>query len=785
MMKTIHSANLILIAAIAGCSGGASSPEPSPASGDPITEARTTPDVPETADASAAVAENDPAADQQSRGFPAEDRSDPQYTGRRRALLVGCTEYDSLSSRRDLKGPANDVVLLRKLLLDRYRFQPEDITVLAEQDDVDQAFANLEIADQLSCERPTHDAIINALEELGDEADEGDTIFILLSGHGCRQPGIETTSALDVEKDGLDELFLPCDIGKWNRRIQAIENAIVDDELEDLLAAMVGKGAFVFFVADSCHSGTVTRGEEDEDTATREVDPVGELGVPADAIAAVKSASTVDRPTEEETNWIDAAAASGGSSGLVALYAVMSHQEAIESRVVPGGPKHGRLSYAIYDILNTCERPISYRELNRRILWRFAQRDWISKSTPGIEGTVSALNRQVLEADDIERPPVQLLVDGDRYLVSGGSLHDLTVGSVLAVEDADDVVLGYVQVRQALPLSAVVEPVAWGGVPQVDELPEFSGCRLVYREMGDLQLPVGLQVEGFDGDAEAAAVAALTQALESIAGDERSLVRIAGDPAEAVWIAVGTPQGVFLQKADSERFDFTDTDALAAARMRGQVFGPYPAEDRPVARLQSDLNRIARAVNLLKLAEETAALENPTVKIAIEVTHESKSPDGLQSASADVQEGDRLLLKVRNEGYEPVSIVVFYVDNAYSISSFFPNLRRPDDLINNKIGRREELYRDIAFNINADTLGWEHVVVIAVPASQEDAVNELVQLQQEQLQGAATRSAENALNTPLARLIDNTVTGTRGDPESAPPLGSYSVHRITWNVTSH
>lgn len=784
-MKIIHTANLLLVASIVGCSGE-STPETSPvtSSTEPVEAATTVSPVSEEV-AEPQVAEpqtaNVPEVDDQSRGFPEEESAAPEFTGRRLALLVGCTEYDALSSRRDLNGPANDVILLRHLLLTRYGFQPEDVTVLAEQDDIDTAFDNLEIDDALTCERPTRNAIMTALQKLADEAEEGDTIFILLSGHGCRQPAIDSASALDVEKDGLDELFLPCDIGRWNRRIQAIENAIVDDELESLLSDMVGEGAFVFFVADSCHSGTVTRGEDDEDIATREVDPVSELGVPAEAIAEAREAGETDSSDEEESNWFDAASASGGSAGLVALYAVMSHQEAIESRVSPGGPKHGRLSYAIYDILNSCERPISYRELNRRILWRFAQRDWISKSTPGIEGAVTALNRVVLEKNDIERPPVQLLIDEGRFLVSGGSLHDLTVGSVLAVEDPDHLVLGHVLVTQVLPLSAVVEPIAWGDVPRAEDLPEFSGCRLVYREMGSLQLPVGLHVEGFDGEAEATARTALTEALQAIAANDQSLVRVSEDPAEAAWIAVGTPQGVFLQKADSEKFNFSDEQALNAARKRGEVFGPYDMNDRLKVDLQSDLGRIARAVNLLKLAEETAALENPNVKLSIEVTREGDPLGDFESASPEVHDRDRLVLKLKNDGYEPVSIVVFYVDNAYQISSFFP--RRPDDFINNKIGRREELYREIAFNINAETLGWEHVVIVAVPASQEDAVNELVQLQQEQLQGAATRSPENALTSPLARLIDNTVAGTRGDPEAAPPLGSYSVHRITWNVT--
>src|SRR5688572_22616962 len=51
---------------------------------------------------------------------------------KRHALLVACTKYDNLDERSHLNGPANDVVLFRKLLEDRYSVDPKAIVTLAE-----------------------------------------------------------------------------------------------------------------------------------------------------------------------------------------------------------------------------------------------------------------------------------------------------------------------------------------------------------------------------------------------------------------------------------------------------------------------------------------------------------------------------------------------------------------------------------------------------------------------------------------------------------------------------
>lgn len=722
----------------------------------------------------------------------AADAPKPEAAGRQYALLIGCTQYDNLPSRRDLRGPANDVVLLRKLLIEQFGFHAEDVTVLATQEDIDKALAAQDLQDSVACELPTDVNIAAAYERLAEEAQPGDTIFVLMSGHGCRQPDLDKDSSIDPEPDGLDELFLPCNIGTWNKRIQAIDHAITDDQIRGWISEIVGKGAFVFAIADSCHSGTVTRGGDDEDDEdyeerARDVDP-SELGVPEDALETAQQSADAGNG-ESEADWLDAAQAAGGSSGLVALYAVQSHQEAIESRPTKTSPHFGRLSYTVYDVLSQCGHKITYRELAQRILWRFEQNKWISRCTPGIEGT--ALDRTVLSLEEWPGRSQLTLRNSDVGItVTGGALHGVTPGSVLAVyppagEDNANAVAGYVQVTDVFPLSSVVQPTAWGATPTVDDLPDLGRCEVVYRDLGSLQLSVSFELDGEFEDA-AAAEQALLDARDQLAASadaDGALFRLARAGEKSDWTVVITPEGAFLQRTDSPKFDFADVDAFDLARRRGEAFGdPYPLDADLADILTNDLERIARAENLRKLAEESSASADPSVNVAIEVLRDGEPfvPEGLETSTVEV---DQILrLKITNNGTEPVSIVVFYIDNAYSIDPRFP--RTSSDSRINQIPVGGTLEKQIGFKINDKTIGWEDVIVIAVGAKDQNALDELLQLQQEQLIGARTRGPDDQLTSPLARLIDTTVTATRGsdDPDAVPEPGSYVIRRISWNV---
>ena len=183
------------------------------------------------------------------------------------ALLVACTDYPNLPQKNWLIGPKNDAVLVRDYLLSNVpapvKFAPENVTVLA--DGVDGAAGS-----------PTHAAIKAALADLAAKVQRDDFVYLHLSGHGAQQPQAKAGN----ETDGLDEIFLPADIGKWVDRDKGVPNALIDDEIGAALDAIRDKGAFVWAVFDCCHSGTATRAVEVDDETERKVECRADLGIP-------------------------------------------------------------------------------------------------------------------------------------------------------------------------------------------------------------------------------------------------------------------------------------------------------------------------------------------------------------------------------------------------------------------------------------------------------------------------------------------------------------------------
>ena len=72
----------------------------------------------------------------------------------------------------------------------------------------------------------------------------GDTLVVQYSGHGSFVPDENGD-----EPDGTDECLCPADIGR---------GYITDDELFELFSA-AANGVQIVLIADSCHSGTITR----------------------------------------------------------------------------------------------------------------------------------------------------------------------------------------------------------------------------------------------------------------------------------------------------------------------------------------------------------------------------------------------------------------------------------------------------------------------------------------------------------------------------------------------
>ena len=179
------------------------------------------------------------------------------------AVVVGVSQYPTLNPNLQLEGPRNDVPLVLNWL-QRTRGVPRSrVTVLADQ---------VARADGL----PTRSAILEALNVLPRRTAAGDSVFLYFAGHGSRQPqpGQSWTKA-----DGLDEIFLPRDVGRWTEGQHQVSGAIIGSEIGRVIDSLRAQGVFVWVVFDSCHSATGSRAIVRAHFKSRGVAPE-ELGAP-------------------------------------------------------------------------------------------------------------------------------------------------------------------------------------------------------------------------------------------------------------------------------------------------------------------------------------------------------------------------------------------------------------------------------------------------------------------------------------------------------------------------
>ena len=183
------------------------------------------------------------------------------------AVLVGVSAYPKASGIKALQGPANDVDLLAAKLKD---LDVKSVRVLSSNATQDQ-------------NKPTHEAIINALKDTTGKAIKGDWVIMYFSGHGTQVPQLRLDAAYR-EPDQLDEVFLPQDISSWDNKSNQLRNALIDDEIAAIIRPTLNRGVSIWAIFDTCHAGDMTKamptnGSIQRQSVWRSIDPTL-LGVP-------------------------------------------------------------------------------------------------------------------------------------------------------------------------------------------------------------------------------------------------------------------------------------------------------------------------------------------------------------------------------------------------------------------------------------------------------------------------------------------------------------------------
>lgn len=153
-----------------------------------------------------------------------------------RALLIGINSYSD-PSFSPLSGPVLDVQHMRDMLISDLGYEPNEIMTLTES-------------------RATRQGILDAIRSwLIAGTAEGDRVFLYFSGHGV-EVAIPDGSGSTRLTSGL--VPIDSNINKVNPASPTVGGLVLGSHLRELFLEM--KGRTVTAVADSCQSGSITRG---------------------------------------------------------------------------------------------------------------------------------------------------------------------------------------------------------------------------------------------------------------------------------------------------------------------------------------------------------------------------------------------------------------------------------------------------------------------------------------------------------------------------------------------
>jgi len=688
------------------------------------------------------------------------------------ALLVGCANYPAGLPIKSLRGPENDVALFERLLTYKFGFSAERIDKLTESQGA-------------SDQRPTRANIEAAFHRLAEHAVDGDQVVILLAGHGSQQPDLGD-DADDLEADGFDETFLPIDIGRWSGNKQRVENAIVDDELRQWLSAIVAKGAFVWVVMDSCHSGTGIRGNE----TVRDVQP-SELGIPDHVLAAARARArpiTRGGSKDEQEFSLDIQT---GTGRLVATYAAQPGERTPEDdfpKYSADAKPHGMFSFTICKVLSQATAPITYRELIQRIHTEYHELNkW--EPLPLVEG--AAVDREVLgQTEWPSRSTMQLLHDANGQLtVTVGELHGLTTGSKLAVfsppgQPATKEPLGHVEVGALRTAEAVVRPCDWEGIAAREDLPDGGRCEVVYLDYGARRLKVA--IEGNEPRRN--------EVHKQLTDRELTLIEVAADSTNADWLVRLQNNQLLLVPAAGWTQRSLGFQTGTEPATPPNAFGPKAIEPDGIDWLETSLGRISRAENLVRVVakEQSSAvsvtppridvsldvLTGPMEKVANDIDWDKEGTViDLVRDGHTLNEGDLVNFRITNRSAVAVDVTLLFVDSDFGIQCWYPR-----DKEFNRLERGEGLLSPcLAAKVIAGGLP-EHMLLLAVEANGAPVSFDM--LAQPDLQAAAQRGG-GGNTTPLGRLLSDALFNagegeTRG--QSQTERGNVAARILSWRV---
>ncbi len=556
-----------------------------------------------------------------------------------RAVLIGVGDYLTLNA--DLKGPANDVRLMAETLALR-GVDPAGMTVLTS----DPTGLPAGVATAL----PLRADILAAMNMVSAQSEAGDTVVFYFSGHGAQAPDMSGD-----EGGGYDEILLPADAAGWKGAIGAVENAILDDELQAWAQGMLSRGVQVVGLIDACHSATGFRAVGGAGVA-RVVDEAA-LGIPADVASVTGEALP---PLTGE---------------FVFLYSSQSDQRSFEYPLADGTTWQGEFTLRLAQTLRDAPEASWAQVLAAT---REAMVQGPARQMPEGEGTM--LEARVFGVGD---GAARLAVTGGK--LAAGLLDGLATGAEVALyagpaggEALGVLPLGEVTARAAVLAGAVPEGAAWAEVVSAPPPQPLVLAAPVRADPGD----------GLDYAAWVAALpsgGAMPDLVPILTGGQ---VALAG--ADGVLDAAGPGSTPRISALAGE------TEAEAVARVLEQAAHGL----RLRAVLAGATGRALTGKPALTMAVERRAATGGCGTVTEAVPHDP---------AEGVAPCDQLWLTLTNSGGKAQDVSVLYFATDFSVAPIWPAQN-----LANRLAPGESVR--VGLQIEAESrAGVEEIWVLAVP----------------------------------------------------------------------
>ncbi|MFG1479796.1 caspase family protein [Xanthobacter sp. V4C-4] len=595
------------------------------------------------------------------------------------ALLVGVSGYPELPADKQLKAPANDVRRMR-LALQARGVAPGDMEVLA--DGVEGTAGS-----------PTRAAILAGLERLAAAARKGDLVVFYASGHGTRQPSRTTLKA-----DGLDQVFLPRDAAppKPGGARPRFENTIDGPDFGARLDAIRSRGADVWFILDSCFSGSAARavgdGVHDKKITLEDIG----LSI-SSAMAPEKATVLADQ----------APALPPGAGRLTAFYASQPNETAREVALPPGAPPDRRVwgsifTSALADVLQRAPA-LSYRQLmvetGRQLR---ADAAFQARQTPSFEG--DGMDGPVPGGD------TATALAGAAWRVGAGILHagqieGVEAGAVVALYDSAaqpaDKPSGHAVVEEVEATRARLAALKPGCRQASARCPTVPGAAALataaYARLARPAPQAAFTVSRprpwpGSGAPDAAQEARLRQVFEAA---------LAGPLKEGARLDDAAPAVVAWMTADGLRFMPDGLDPLAVEAGPHAAI-PHGADADAAATVIARAVLRARQVSRLQALAATGAGRD--LDVTMEARRFARDPETGHcafkgSATAMPEDGhvavcDKVRVAVENRSPRPVLAAVFFLDDAWNLLA-----RRPSCPVGLTVSDRLEPGRRLVFEV--------------------------------------------------------------------------------------